>query len=107
MFVLRLDFNSGLHLEYNFYDAGRGERAKTTAAAAMLADEQFAVMDEAGRGADIDGAALIAVQLIDVQLESHSILDVNTAIVQAQAAWRRVRGLDEPQPVSGEAVGRA
>jgi len=69
MFVCRVNFKNGLLHEYNYGDPARGEEARRILAAAMLAGDKCEIWDDSGRQSNIDGAEIVAVQMVDVQLE--------------------------------------
>jgi hypothetical protein len=108
MLILRLDFKSGLHLEFNYPPEGAAvaQENRQRAAAAMMEREQFTVSDYGGREGDYAGAELCAVSLVDVDRESASILDVNLAVDAAQKTWMQRHGIALKQPVNGAAVRR-
>ena len=109
MLVLRLDFKSGLHLEFNFPPeaAAFAGESRRRAAAAMQNKEQFDISDYGGREGDYDGAELCAITLADIDRESASILDVNLTVDRAQKGWAQRNGIPMRQPVNGSAAGHA
>lgn len=117
MLVMRLDFENGLHVEYNFVDAARATQMFKLLREAKLHGETAAFVDDAGRTADVNGAKLQAVQLVDISLETQSVIALSMLIedlkarlmprhmYQAQTAQQA--DFDERgQPVDGGAIGR-
>lgn len=117
MLVMRLDFENGLHVEYNFVDAGRATQTFELLRQAKLHGEAAAFVDDAGRQADVNGAKLQAVQLIDINLETQSLIALSMLIEDLKGRlmpqrhaqqFRPSEDFDERgQPMGGGAIGRA
>lgn len=80
MFIVRVDFKNGLHLEFNYAHLETGEQCRTVCAAAQKNGDRCSIFDEAGRQADLDGSQIQAVQLVNLQEETVSIIRVGLIV---------------------------
>lgn len=80
MFIVRVDFKNGLHLEFNFAHVETGEQCRSVCAAAAKKGDRASIFDEAGRQCDLDGSQVQAVQLVNLQEETVSIIRVGFVV---------------------------
>lgn len=80
MFIVRTDFKNGLHLEFNYNNLETGEQCRKVCAAAQKNGDRCSIFDEAGRQADLDGSQIQAVQLVNLQEETVSIIRVGLVV---------------------------
>lgn len=110
MFVLRLDFSTGLHVEYNYEEAARGIEERKLAERGAFGKDWFRVEGDDGREGFFDGATVVGVQLVDVQKEVWSVLNLTLVADENKARWCKLHGIpippSLPQEVSGGPVGR-
>ena len=107
MLILRLDFQNGLHIEFNFPSEAIAH-AQTTSeriAAAALNGERVLIEDYAGRSAHVDASKIQAIVLAEVTRETASVCDLNLTIKLAEMKWQERNGLGAPRTaVSGAPV---
>lgn len=105
MFIVRVDFKNGLHLEFNFAHVETGERCRVVCAAAAQKGDRASIFDEAGRQCDLDGSQVQAVQLVNLQEETVSIIRVGLVVdeIRQQLVPAQSRGrLSHDNPAAEE-----
>lgn len=97
MFIVRLDYQNGLHKEYAYSDLGLASQAYGLACQAKSKAIGFDdLFDEAGRKASIDGSKLQSVELVDLGAETVSAI---TLIKEVQAIQQQHGVLpQQPEP---------
>ena len=103
MLVLRLDFQNGLHLEFNYADVRYATEVFQRVQSAMKEGDLVEVIDDAGRHNDMRGALIQSVCIVDPKQEAESILTLNAYVAKAQPAVE-VDGAARPAtgaPVAG------
>lgn len=109
MFVVRVHFRNGVLLNYGFMDMGQAKAATETCAAALaLSREQkpaiCVVFDEGGREAHLDGADMIAVQMVDVEAEVWMDTRLRVVAMRTEAALLEKAGVSQPSAPNGQVV---
>ena len=86
MLVLRLDFQNGLHLEFNYADVGYATEVFRRVQSAMREGDLVEIIDDAGRHNEARGALIQSACLVDPKQEAESILGLNAYVMKAQPA---------------------
>ena len=97
MFVLRVDFLNGLHLEHNYADIAYATEMRKRVEAAMKDPELVHIIDEAGREGEFRGDLVQAVYLVDVESEVRSAATLRDLIQETQKPKREPREIS-PSP---------
>lgn len=96
-YIVRLDFSNGLHLEFNFNSLAMAEECRKVTLKARLNGELCTLYDEAGRSAEVDTSKLQALQMVDIELETYSIVRLGLLINSVRAQF----GLVDPAGANG------
>lgn len=98
MYIVRLDYQNGLHKEYAYQDLGLATQAYTLACQARSKAVGFDdLYDEAGRKASIDGAKLQSVELVDFTAETISGITLTKEFQAIQQQFGFLPQQPEPQ----------
>ena len=118
MYILRVHYRNGRMLDYNFADLALAQSCFETMCKAKAAGSNVQFSDQAGRIADIGGADVDTVQLVDVVAEAQAtftlvmlVEELRARMLAQQQQQRAPNGpadFDEqgrPMPAGG-AIGR-
>jgi hypothetical protein len=94
MYIVRLDYQNGLHKEYAYRDLGAATAVLEEAARAKDSGHRGIIRDEAGRTAHYEGNKLQSVEMVDAQAEAVSAIQL---MAEIQAIQRQF-GLVNRQP---------
>lgn len=101
MYIVRLDYQNGLHKEYCYGDIGIATKNFDLASLARNKGCGLEIDDEAGRKASVDGGKLQSVELVDLQAEAISGIKVVSEVqaIQKEFGFGQQR-LPQPEPMT-------
>ena len=70
LYIVRASFKNGLHLEFLYEDLAQADLCRATLVEARKHNASAEIFDNAGRQAQIEGAELMVIQLVDLELET-------------------------------------
>jgi hypothetical protein len=98
LYVLRVFFRSAQTLDFNFHDGGVAQRAIDAVSEKRVEMGQIRILDDAGRDFRFDGKDVLSEGLIDVDLETESVVLMGVSIHDAGERARRRAGINQPPP---------
>jgi hypothetical protein len=109
MFIVRVDFRNGLHLEFNYGDLGQADQCLKLLVEAQKSGKPCSIFDEAGRQGTLSGADMQAVQMVDVEQETTSVIRLGLMVrgIQAQMEPRAPEFRPPSEDSSRGAIGNS
>lgn len=107
MFIVRLDYQNGLHKEYSYSDLGLATNVYNLAVEARSKGIGFKdLIDDAGRTASFDGGKLQSVELVDIQAETISAITLIKEVQGIQQQFGMMPQPSEPRRAPPQPVER-